>query len=131
MAVSWRIKDGLVWLQSEGEWSRAEWRVAVDGFLADPEFRPGMGLIHDRRRLLLPEKGLFEVKAEADFLRERTARIGKARWAAVVRDPESYGLGRMLQTLLSDTDVSLRVFYDPAEAEAWVYGSAPPEGGDR
>jgi hypothetical protein len=124
MAVSWCIKDGLVCLQSEGEWSRAEWRGAVDGFLADPEFRTGMGLIHDQRRLLLPERGLLEVRAAVDFLRPRTVRIGRARWAVLVGDPGAYGLARVAQAvLLNDTEISLRVFYDASQAEAWVRGT--------
>jgi hypothetical protein len=42
MPVSWRISQRVVFLESTGKPTFAEWRAAVDAFLADPDYAPGM-----------------------------------------------------------------------------------------
>ena len=121
MSVSWRIENGLVWLESAGPWDAMAWMGAVDASLAHPNFRPGMGLVHDRRGLRLPEgPATREVGMALGFVRSRAARIGKARWAIVVADPANFGVGRMAQMMAEGTGLTIGVFRDLAEAEAWV-----------
>lgn len=119
MPISWQIHDGLVWIKSEDPWSIAEWKAAVDAFLAHPEFRQGMGIINDRRGLRRVPTAQ-EVAAAINFVKSREVAMGNARWAMVVGDPTNYGMGRMAQSLIAGALVSVAVFNTMAEAEAWV-----------
>lgn len=117
MPVSWRISDGLLWLESDGVASFEEWREAVEAALRHPDHRPGLGVVHDWRRL--------RVAPEAEQLHARASyagRLGARRWAVVVDGRAGYGMGRMAEILTEPKPVELRVFQDIGEAEAWARG---------
>jgi hypothetical protein len=120
MPVSWRIMNGLVYLESDEAATFEEWRDAVDAALADPAVRPGMGIIHDWRkhRTSLPSA---EVKKRAEYVARNAARFGQTRWALLVDSSVGYGMGRMAEAL-TGLGAALRVFRDPVEAEAWARG---------
>jgi hypothetical protein len=119
--VSWRIANGLVHLESSEGATFEEWRDAVDAAWADPAFRDGMGIVHDWRKLRagLPTP---EVEKRSEYLAANAARFGRTRWALLVDSAAAYGMGRMAETL-TGTGTGLRVFRDPAEAEAWARGA--------
>jgi hypothetical protein len=117
MPISWRVCEGFVRLESDGEVAFTEWRAAVDAALAHPDYRPGMGILHDWRRLRgapSPE----EIWRRADH----GAQLGPIRWALVAPTTVAYGMGRMAEFLTEELAIELRVFRDIAEAEAWVRG---------
>ena len=118
--VSWRIVNGLVYLESTQGATFEEWRDAVDFALADPAYQVGMGILHDWRRLqtALPTA---EVVRRSQYLAKSAARFGRTRWALVVDTSAAYGMGRMAEAL-TGSGTGLRVFRDPAEAEAWARG---------
>ncbi len=120
MPVSWRIMNGLVYLESDEAATFEEWRGAVEGAIADPAFQPGMGIIHDWRkhRTLLPSA---EVLKRSEYLARNAARFGRTRWALLVDTRAGYGMGRMAETL-TGSGAALRVFRDAVEAEAWAHG---------
>lgn len=120
MPVSWRIVDGLVFLESTKAATFEEWRDAVDCALADDAFQVGMGIVHDWRQLetALPTA---EVVKRSQYLASNADRFGRTRWALVVDTTTAYGMGRMAETL-TGSGTGLRVFRDPAEAEAWARG---------
>ena len=120
MPVSWQIVDGLVHLESDEAATFEEWRDAVDAALADPAWRPGMGILHDWRkhRTSLPSA---EVAKRSAYLAHNAARFGQTRWALLVDSSASFGMGRMAETL-TGAGTRLRVFRDPVEAEAWARG---------
>lgn len=121
MPVAWRVENGLVWLESE-QGSFDDWKAAVDAFLAHPDYRTGMGIIYDRRKLRRAP-GVDELKIALAFVQSRRSKIGMARWALVVGSPAEFGMGRMAQILIGETEVRIRAFFDPQEAEMWVRGS--------
>lgn len=118
MPIAWQIRDGLVRLETTDAWTIDEWKTAAEAFIADPGFRPGMGIVNDRRQARAPTTQ--EVKAVVAFAQARSSGIGKARWAAVAADSANYGMSRMAQFLLEGTSVTLGVFRDPDDAETWV-----------
>jgi hypothetical protein len=121
MPVSWRIAHDVVWLDSGEAATFEEWRAAVDEFLAHPECRPGMPVIHDWRRMACTVDSC-EIRARADYVRDAFALRGHTKWAIVASNSASYGMGRMAEALTDASLVKLRTFRDPADAEGWVNG---------
>jgi hypothetical protein len=117
MPISWRICEGFVRLESEGLVPFEEWRAAVDAALKHPNYRPGMGVLHDWRGLREPPEAA-DIRARADY----GAQLGRIRWAVVVSSEVGYGMGRMAEILTGDPLIELRVFRDIGEAEAWIKG---------
>jgi len=98
-----------------------EWHAAIVGFLGHPDYRPGMGVLHDWRALLEAPQPL-DVRRRADYLERHVASFRFTRWALVVSRSATYGMGRIEQTLLNGSPVEIRIFRDLAEAEAWARG---------
>lgn len=117
MPVSWRISHGLIWLESDEAATFEEWQSAIEAALAHPDHRPGMGVIHDWRRLRAAPS-TDEIRARARY----GATLGPIRWALVVPGDASYGMGRMAEILTEQHAIELRTFRDLAEAEAWARG---------
>lgn len=125
MAVDWRFSEGLLYIEGDDEATPAESEAAIAAALASPEYRPGTGLLHDARRRATGAPSAAQVKARVLFLVRQAHTYGVTRWATVVVDSASYGMGRMaevLTTQLADSSrpVEFRVFTDLAEAEAWL-----------
>lgn len=118
MPVTWRITDGLLWLESDGDASFDEWREAVEAALRHPDHRPGMGVLHDWRGLRAAPSA-EELHPRASYAK----RLGPRRWAVVVEGQAGYGMGRMAEILTEPMPVELRVFQDIREAEAWARGA--------
>ena len=120
MPVSWRISNGLVYLESSEGATFEEWRDAVDAAWSAPDFQAGMGIVHDWRKL---RAGLptAEVEKRSDYLVNNAARFGRTRWALLVDNTVAFGMGRMAETL-TGSGTGLRVFRDPVEADVWARG---------
>ena len=89
----------------------------MESILADPRYKPGMGVLHDwRRRTRVLDAA--EIEARSSHL--AGSRFPPMRWALLVERAVDFGMGRMAEALLDASDIELRVFQDPAEAEAWV-----------
>jgi hypothetical protein len=118
MPVSWRIVRGVVFVESTGKPTFAEWRAAVDAFLADLDYRPGMSVVHDWREAQdVPSP--IEIQRRAAYAAGRLS-SHPTRWALVVRGVTSYGMARMAEALMGDSAVHVRMFRDPTAAETWA-----------
>ena len=115
MPVSWRISEGIVWLESADPVTFEEWKAAIDGALSSKGYRPGMGILHDQRQL---KRGpsIEEGRARVSFVASRRIR----KWAVLAESPDGYGMGRVGQALSDGTATAIRAFRDQAEAEAWL-----------
>jgi hypothetical protein len=122
MPVSWRIDEGVAFLESDAGATVEDWKTAIDALLAHPAWVPGTGLVHDRRRLRRTPD-VREVRAAVDYASAKQAAIGRARWAIVVSSPAGYGMARVGEALLDTSHIRLRTFYDLDSAEAWVRGA--------
>lgn len=125
MSVSWRISEGLVVLESDEQSAMAEWQSAVTLALISDQFRPGMALLHDARKVeRVPDPA--EARMRVWFLTTQTRRHGVARWATVVSGPARYGIGRLAEAIVDrDRSAEFRIFLDMAEAEAWLREGLP------
>jgi hypothetical protein len=122
MPVSWRIEEGVAFLESDEMSTVEDWKIAIEALVADPAWVPGTGLVHDRRRLRrTPDPR--EVRAAVDYVGAKQAVLGRARWAIVVSSPAGYGMARVGEALLDASHIMLRTFYDLDSAEAWVRGA--------
>jgi hypothetical protein len=117
MPVSWRISEGVVFVESDEQATLAEWKAAIEASLAHSEYRPGMGVLHDQRRLT-DAPSIDEGKARVAFVIAR----GIRRWAVLAGSEASYGMGRMGAGISGGTSTEIRAFRDPADAEAWARG---------
>jgi len=121
MPISWRISEGLVRITSIGEVPFEDWRAAVDAALSDPDYRPGMGVVHDWRGLQ-ETPSAPEIRARGEY----GAKLRAMRWALVVQSDAAYGMGRMSEVLAAvlaePPPIELRVFRSKVEAVAWARG---------
>jgi hypothetical protein len=119
--VSWRFANGVVFLESIEDATFEAWREAVDEFLAHPDYRPGMGVVHDWRRL----SGVLlasEIVVRSAYLTRHLSEAVATRWALVASADAAFGMGRMAEAFVNLSAIQVRVFRDLAEAEAWVRG---------
>lgn len=110
----------VVYLSTVGDPSFDEWRDTLLSVFSDPAFETGFNFISDRRRATAPDREFAE--REIVFLREHEREIGRCRWAAVVPDPATDEVARMVTNRASMTDVEVGFFYDLAAARRWVFG---------
>lgn len=123
MPVSWRISEGTVRLASDGRVTFEAWRAALDAFSRHPDYRPGMGVIHDWRNRREPME-TAEAWARSNYILQLAATFAPTRWAVVVETRADSGARRMRRVLLpAAAIVQFGVFRDASEAEAWVRGA--------
>lgn len=101
-----------------------EWAASVGSILHDPRWRPGFGLLFDRRSIPEPPSTSF-VRRFADFCRRNIKQLRGSRIALVVSSPADFGMGRMESQLLSDDGPAHAVFSAEEDALTWL--SAPPD----
>ena len=128
MPVSWRIAEGCALLESDEMATLDEWKGAVDAALRARDFKRGMAVVHDLRRMFrVPTPD--EARARLAFLVSRSREFGVSRWAIVVAGTAHYGMGRMAEFLSEDERaVEFQVFREPAEAIAWAARDAAAGG---
>jgi hypothetical protein len=115
---------GVVELRYSGSYDIAEWSSVMHAILQDPAFRAGYGFLSDRR--LVSEAPTTEfVQGTLSFLKTHQAVLRASRWAAIVGDAASYGMGRMAQQLGEALPFPIEIFTDAGRARRWLR-----EGGD-
>ena len=109
----------LATLTIKGSPSFAEWRSAVSELLDDPDFRPGMAILSDRREIQeAPDRSFIE--RMVDFLEQNAPRLEGSSWALVAASPADFGMLRMLSIIAERTRVPVRAFRDYEAALAWL-----------
>ena len=113
--------ERVVYLTTVGEPSFDEWRDTLLRVFSAPAFETGFNFISDRRRAGVPSPEFAQ--QTIDFVREHEREIGPCRWAAVVADPATDQMARMVTSLASMAYVEVGYFYSLAEARRWVIGN--------
>lgn len=111
--------ERIVYLTTVGEPAFDEWRDALLGVFSHPSFKPGFNFISDRRQASAPSPDFIE--QQIGFLREHERDLGRCRWAAVVPDPATDRVARVVTERAQVTDVEVGFFYSLAEARRWVF----------
>lgn len=120
MPISYRIDRPARLIRStvEGTWTAAEMLSCV-GTAVHEAGEPGFNIISDHR--LIGEPATREqVELLVDHLTDLRRYVRDARWAVIVAKPASFGMMRMFSVLAERVPLTVRVFMDAAEAEAWA-----------
>ena len=130
MALTFEIDPqlGLIAITRSHNPTFDEWRMFMEELLTDPQFRPGLAIVEDRRGdRTVPSRN--DVEIAAAWIRTNATRLGQSRWA-VVLDPTSlaaFGMVRVGEFLTDRSGVSLRAFTSIETARAWASGAALAE----
>jgi hypothetical protein len=118
MSVTYEIRDDLVILEARGTLSNRDFVDAFADMIQDPAFRPGMPVLGFDRgidyRLSARETD------EAAGMISIFQRIAVGRCVFVTRDPQAFGLSRMIGAHATIRDAKFAVFKDAGEARAWL-----------
>jgi hypothetical protein len=125
MPVEYRIdvEAGVIHRSLIGEVTTDELLADFSRALEDPDYRPGMNSLTDLREVK-PYAHRDDVLRVARFLLEHHERIDSFRAAVVVSSDSIYGMVRMLQQELKDTDIEIQVFRDFDAARGWLLNPA-------
>ena len=111
--------ERVVYLTTVGEPSFDEWRDTLLNVFSDPSFETGFDFISDRRRATAPTPEFVE--QEVAFVREHEREFGRCRWAAVVPNPATDKVARVVTEKAGLPDVEVGVFYNLAAARRWIF----------
>lgn len=90
----------------------------LNALVTDPAFKPGMGLLADRRNLAAPTTS--ELKRYIELVRRYKPQLGTCPWAVVTGDMANFGMVRMGSTLGSFVGIKSEVFKTEEEALEWL-----------
>ena len=101
----------------------SEWKGAMDSILQDPLFKPGYGLLFDRRNVsVAPEKEFG--KSVSLYIQQHISQLSDSHFAMVVVGLATYGIMRMLQGFMGETE-HFMIFRDIEKAKQWLSEKAP------
>lgn len=118
--------ERVVYLSTVGDPSFDEWRDALLGVFSDPAFETGFHFISGHRRGEPP--GVKFAERQLVFIREHEREIGRCRWAAVVPDPATDEVARMVASRAGMNEVEVGYFYYPAAARTRKKSGRAPSG---
>ena len=98
----------------------ARLREVVEQAIADPEFRPGMNFLWDRRPGDANTATIEYLREAVYYMQVMAEEIGPHAWAIVTHTPADYGKARMLEAMADQGKVTIRGFQSRADAEEWL-----------
>ena len=119
VSISFEIDPAkrTVFLRYSGVPTYEEFRDTMLHAFLDRDYRVGFNFLTDRRGKP-PDPSYMH--AVADFLKEHSAEVAGSRWAMVVGSTAGLSMSQMLQALLADVPLTIRLFGDAASAEEWL-----------
>jgi hypothetical protein len=123
MNITYSIDKNLhiVTLNYTGHPDFDEWANTMLAVFRDPGFESGFSFILDRR-LVTTIPTTDYIKRIAAFSNDHPIELGKCRTAVVVNEMASYGMGRMSQAFLDNSE-NTQIFKDMDEAKRWLQDS--------
>jgi stage II sporulation SpoAA-like protein len=110
---------GMLVVAAEGETSQEERLAAMQTWMNDPEFRPGLQTIADfSKSANVPT--LAELEEIVGYMKRHARAIGQKKIAIVTDRPVSYGVARQFGALAPGGLLTVRVFKDRNAALAWL-----------
>lgn len=95
--------------------------------VADPEFKPGMNFLWDRKPgLANPASGVY-LRDALYFLQILAEHTGPHSWAIVGHNEADFGKARVLEAKSDGTRVTIRAFRSAGDAEEWLRNPVPYE----
>jgi hypothetical protein len=105
----------------------SELRQVVADVVADPEFRPGMNFLWDRKPGLPNPADVEYIRDAAYYLQLFAEQVGPHAWAIVAHNAADFGKARMLETMSDQSKVTIRAFQSRGDAEEWLRNPVPFE----
>jgi hypothetical protein len=121
MPMRYRIDSecGMLFVVAEGETTQAERLEAMQAWMSDPEFRPGLQTLADFSDITnVPT--LAELEDIVAYMRRHAATIGQKRIAIVAARAVSFGVARQFGALAPGAFLTVQVFKDRESALAWL-----------
>jgi hypothetical protein len=110
---------GMLFLSADGETSQAERFEAMQEWMRDPEFRPGLQTLADfSESENVPT--LAELEEIVGYMRRYQSAIGQKKIAIVTTRPVSFGVARQFGALVPGDFLTVQVFKDRDAALAWL-----------
>lgn len=121
MAVQWSYQNGLLVMETVGDYTIDDLKLAIADAAADPGFKPGTSVLIDSRESAVQALAPSEIEHRISLIASLPARGFSSRCALVVRtEPVRFGVGRQLQMHVESRGVRLHVGYDLPAAVAWL-----------
>ena len=112
-------EHGMLFVVAEGDITQAERLAAMQAWLNDRDFRPGLHTLADFSDATnVPS--LPELEEIAAFIRRHAKRIGRIKIAIFTKRPVTFGVARQFGALAPGEFLTVRVFKDRDEALAWL-----------
>jgi hypothetical protein len=110
---------GMLFIVAEGETTQAERLEAMQAWMRDPEFRPGLQTLADfSESSNVPT--LAELEEIVAYIRQYASAIGQIRIAIVAARPVIFGVARQFGALAPGAYLTVQVFKDRESALAWL-----------
>jgi len=126
MPLSFRIDSdaGMLMIVGEGFITQPERIEAIEAWLRDPGFRPGLKTLCDFSEATSTPtmRELREIVALVD---QHAEAIGKKKLAVVATRPVTFGVARQFQTLADFGPLDVEVFKDRDTALGWLRHGDP------
>jgi hypothetical protein len=125
MPIEWRVDEarGLVRAALTGDCTLDEMLALLESVADSAAPRP-LRVLSDHRTLSLPITP-SDAQAFVGRMTERATDFAGTQWGVVVGSAASYGMIRMIGTLLEPIGMQVEPFYTPDAAESWVAGGSP------
>ena len=100
--------------------SMAQLRETVEEAVTDPEFRPGMNFLWDRKPGEANKATTEYMRTALYYLQVLAEQVGPHSWAIVAHSEVDFGKARMVESLSDGTKVTVRAFRSAGDAEEWL-----------
>ena len=100
--------------------SLAQLKEVIEQVVADPDFRPGMNFLWDRKPGAVNTATREYLRDALYWLQALAERIGPHSWAIVAHHESDFGKARMLEAMSDGTKVTVRAFESAGDAEEWL-----------
>ena len=109
----------MIFVVGEGESTQAERFQAMQAWMKDPAFRPGLHVLCDFSAATFSPT-LAEIGEIVEFIKRNAAVIGRKKVAVVTADPMTFGAARQFQALSHSGPHNVRLFKDRESALVWL-----------
>jgi hypothetical protein len=126
MPLTYRIDPdaGLLIVIGEGSITQAERIEAINGWLRDPAFRPGLKTLCDFSATTSTPT-MPELREIVRLVDRHAVKIGKKKLALIATRSVTFGVARQFQTLADSGPLNVSVFKDRRAALGWLHHEAP------
>jgi hypothetical protein len=121
MPLTYRIDSaaGMLLVVGEGFITQPERIEAIQAWLRDPDFRPGLNTLADFSDTTSTPT-MKELRELVMIIDQHSAAIGKKKLAVIATKPVTFGVARQFQTLADSGPLDVGVFKDRRAALGWL-----------